>query len=88
MLPNRGLKPCLKHLKALSAVAHAGKRAVLLFCVNRDDAREVTIAEDIDPAYAQGLREALQAGVEVLAYRATATQNEQRLSERLVFNFH
>jgi sugar fermentation stimulation protein A len=77
----------LKHLKALSAVAASGERAVLLFCVNRDDAREVTIAEEIDPAYAQGMREAIKSGVEVLAYRADATQQDHKMTQRLVFVF-
>lgn len=77
----------LKHLRALSAVAQSGQRAILLFCVNRDDATRVTIAEEIDPAYAKGLREARSAGVEVLAYRAVANQHENTLCERLPFVF-
>lgn len=77
----------LKHLQALSAVARSGGRAVLLFCVNRDDAREVTIAEEVDPAYAAGIRVAIEAGVEVIAYATTLTPHEQRLGERLPFHF-
>ena len=85
--PDAVTKRGLKHLRALSAVALSGQRAVLLFCVNRDDAREVTIAEEIDPAYAQGLRDALKAGVEVFAYRANATQSDHCLTERIPFIF-
>lgn len=77
----------LKHLKALSAIAASGERAVLLFCVNRDDAEQVTIAEEIDPAYAQGIRDAREAGVEIIAYRAEATLHEHKLTRRLSFIF-
>ena len=73
--------------KFLSAVAQSGQRAILLFCVNRDDATRVTIAEEIDPAYAKGLREARSAGVELLAYRAVASRHENTLCERLSFIF-
>lgn len=59
-----------KHLRELMGVARAGDRAVLLFCVQRSDAREVRPADAIDPLYGRTLREAIAAGVEVLAYRA------------------
>jgi sugar fermentation stimulation protein A len=40
-------------------------------------------AEEIDPAYAAALREAVRAGVEVLAYGAQITPQEIRLVRRL-----
>ncbi|MCV2893102.1 DNA/RNA nuclease SfsA [Lentibacter sp. XHP0401] len=58
----------LKHLQELAAMVHAGHRAVLFFLVQRTDATAVSVAEDIDAAYAAGLREAMAAGVEVVAY--------------------
>lgn len=57
----------LKHLGELAAMARAGHRAVLLFLVQRTDCDLVTLADDIDPAYAMGMRAALEAGVEVMA---------------------
>jgi sugar fermentation stimulation protein A len=59
----------LRHLRELQGVAASGARAVLLFCVQRGDALAVRAASEIDAAYAQGLREARAAGVEVLAWR-------------------
>ncbi len=58
----------LKHLRELMGVVEAGDRAVLLFIVQRSDARGVASAADLDPAYAKGLQEAAAAGVEILAY--------------------
>jgi sugar fermentation stimulation protein A len=58
----------LKHLGALAAAAAEGARAVMLFLAQRDDGRQLSIARDIDPGYAGGLRSAMAAGVEVLAY--------------------
>ncbi|MGR3323649.1 MAG: DNA/RNA nuclease SfsA [Pseudooceanicola sp.] len=57
----------LKHLGELAAMRAAGHRAVLLFLVQRTDCARVTVAADIDPAYARGLEAARAAGVEVIA---------------------
>lgn len=59
-----------KHLRELSGLVGLGYRAVLCFCVQRDDVAEVRPAEAIDPVYAATLREAVAAGVELIAYRA------------------
>lgn len=59
-----------KHLRELQAVAAAGSRAVLLFCVQRASATQVRPADDDDPTYGQLLRTVAKAGVEVLAYAA------------------
>lgn len=57
-----------KHLRELASLARHGVRAVQLYCVNLSGIEAVRPAAEIDPAYAQGLREAVAAGVEVLAY--------------------
>lgn len=57
-----------RHMDELAAMAQAGHRAVVLFLVQRTDAREMRIAADIDPAYAKALLAAMAAGVEVIAY--------------------
>jgi sugar fermentation stimulation protein A len=56
-----------KHLKELGKIASVEGRAIMLYLVARDDAREVALAADIDPAYAKAFREARAAGVEVIA---------------------
>jgi sugar fermentation stimulation protein A len=62
-----------KHLKELGDMAGRGARAVMFYLVQRTDCSRVRIAGDIDPAYENGLREALAAGVEALAYGCDVT---------------
>ena len=57
-----------KHLAELAAMARAGHRAVMLYLIQRTDARAFRLAEDIDPAYAAAFSAARAAGVEALAF--------------------
>ncbi|AMO78763.1 DNA/RNA nuclease SfsA [Pseudomonas citronellolis] len=72
-----------KHLRELATLARQGTRAVLLYCVNLSGIEAVRPAEEIDPAYAAALREARDAGVEMLAYGADIDVSEIRLSRPL-----
>ena len=72
-----------KHLRELAALARDGVRAVQLYCVNLSGIEAVRPASEIDPLYAAALREALAAGVEVLAYGVRISPEEIRLSHRL-----
>lgn len=73
----------LRHLRELQRVVAGGGRAVLMFCVQRADALAVRAASEIDPAYARGLREAVSAGVEVLALRCAVSTREIALVRRI-----
>lgn len=68
-----------RHVRELIAAVEAGHRAVLFFCVGRDDTRIVQPADDIDPEYGQTLRTAAAAGVEVMAHRVEIVPGESRL---------
>lgn len=57
-----------KHLHTLAALAEQGERAVLLFCVAHEGIADVAPATHIDPTYAAALSDAVNAGVEVVAY--------------------
>lgn len=59
-----------RHLDDLAEIARQGGRAVLLYLVQRSDCDRVSVAADIDPAYAAALVSARAAGLEVIAYRA------------------
>lgn len=59
-----------RHLRELAALAAAGERAVLLYCVLLDGIEAVRPAAEIDAAYALALGEARRQGVQVLAYGA------------------
>jgi sugar fermentation stimulation protein A len=65
-----------RHLRELMLKLQQGQRAMLCFCVQRDDVREVRPAASIDPIYAQTLREASQRGVEICACVARVTTEE------------
>jgi sugar fermentation stimulation protein A len=72
-----------KHLRELMRLKARGLRPVQFYCVQRGDVKEVRPADGIDHEYGRTLREAIAAGVEVLAYRAKVTTCEIRLAERI-----
>lgn len=72
-----------KHLRELASLAREGVRAVQLYCVNLSGIEAVRPAEEIDPGYAVALREAVAAGVEVLAYGVRLTAQEVSIDRRL-----
>jgi len=60
-----------RHIRELLAVRAAGHRAVLLFVVQREDGpKGFRAAAEIDPIYAEVLRQAHAAGLEVYAHLA------------------
>ncbi len=64
-----------KHLLRLQQLKAEGHRAVLLFCVAHEGIEQVTVADDIDPAYGATLREVMAAGVEVMAWQVAFNQH-------------
>lgn len=72
-----------KHLRELAAMAAAGHRAVMLYIVQRGDCRRFSIAADIDPAYATGLKHAMAAGVEAICYACRVDITEIAVAEPL-----
>jgi sugar fermentation stimulation protein A len=75
-----------KHLRELMRLKAGGLRPVQVYCVQRGDVSEVRPADAIDPEYGRTLREALAAGVEVLAYRARVTPSEIAIEGRIPVN--
>jgi len=76
-----------KHLGELSDMVAEGCRAVMVYLVQRDDADCFTIAEDIDPVYADALRQAVKAGVEVLCYDCTLSPEVITVNRPLAIQF-
>lgn len=64
--PDSVTKRGAKHLRELSRMAADGHRAVMFFLSPRGDGESFRPAADIDSAYADELRTALDAGVEAL----------------------
>ena len=72
-----------KHLRELAHITGSAKRAVLFFCVQREDVVAFRPAREIDPVYADYLREAVAAGVEVYAYKAKVSPNQIELEQSI-----
>lgn len=64
-----------KHLVEMADMVKMGARAVMFYLVQRTDSTGFCIAGDIDPAYKNGLREALATGVEAIGYGCDITPN-------------
>ena len=73
----------VKHLEELSNMVREGHRAVMLFLVQRADAKLFDLARDIDPAYGAAFVKALAAGVEMLCYRCKLSPEEIKISKRI-----
>ncbi|MCH8863171.1 MAG: DNA/RNA nuclease SfsA [Proteobacteria bacterium] len=72
-----------KHLRELANMVREGHRAVMFYLVQRGDCQVFTIAGDIDPAYAEALNEAIEAGVEALCYACAVTTRDIRIARPL-----
>ena len=73
-----------RHLRELMESVRGGdRRAVLCFCAQRGDVKEVRPADEIDPDYGRTLRAALEQAVEVIAYRAAVSTEGIELVERI-----
>lgn len=74
-----------KHLRELMAMVEQGHRAVLFYCVQHTGIERVSPAAQIDPVYAQTLAQAIDAGVEVIAYKARISPEEISLVDAIPF---
>lgn len=74
-----------KHLRELTAIAKLGLRAVLFYAVPHTGITEVTVAKEIDPDYASLLKEAHDAGVEILCYRINISEYNLTIGRQLPF---
>ncbi|WP_144393104.1 DNA/RNA nuclease SfsA [Pleionea sediminis] len=73
-----------KHLRELIELVKDGEnRAILLFCVQHTGISKVKAAAHIDPDYAKLLKEAHQAGVEIIAYGVDISPEEMVISREI-----
>jgi sugar fermentation stimulation protein A len=59
----------VKHLAELGRMVRQGHRAVMVFLIQRSEARRLALARDIDPGYAAAFDAATTTGVEAIALR-------------------
>ena len=76
----------LKHLENLIRIKKEGKRAVMIYVIQRQDTEIFGPAWHVDPNYSEKLCEAYDAGVEIFPLRALVTPNEIQFPERMSFN--
>mgnify|MGYP000435432077 CR=1 FL=1 len=79
LFPDAPSKRGTKHLRELIAMVRQRHRAVLLFCVQHQGISRLSVATQIDPDYSQTLTEAINAGVEVIAYKTEISSAELTL---------
>ena len=84
--PDSRTKRGEKHLRELSAQVAAGRRAVMLYVIQRGDGERFRLARDIDPAYGEAFDAARVAGVEMLAWACSVGETEIRLQNPLPIN--
>ncbi len=83
LFPDARTERGLKHLHTLIRLKQQGMRAVMIYIIQRTDVTRFGTADAIDPNYAQGLREAIKAGVEVFPIQAIVTPEGIKLGEIL-----
>ena len=72
-----------KHLVEMMQMVRAGHRAVMLFLIQRADARKLALARDVDANYGAAFDAARAAGVEAIALRCRLS-TEQIIIDRAV----
>lgn len=72
-----------RHLRALARAARRGMRASVIWFVQRSDARRLRPDAGADPAFAQALRQARAAGVELRAYACRVTPRRLAVLRRI-----
>ena len=75
-----------KHLLELAEQVRQGHRAVMFYLVQRNDCQTFSAAEDIDPVYAQTLKEAMNEGVEVIAWSCHLSPDKIELAHALTLD--
>lgn len=72
-----------RHLRELRRACQEGRRAAVVFVIQRDDARAFGPHDDSDPHSGELLREVVGDGVEVYAYTCRVSAEELVLNGRV-----
>ena len=72
-----------KHLAEMTKMVRAGHRAVMVFLIQRNDAKKLALARDVDANYGAVFDAAMTAGVEAVALRCRLS-TEEIVVDRLV----
>ena len=75
-----------RHLKELAEAVSKGFRAIVIFIIQRCDALSFTVNQKMDPEFANALIDAMEAGVEVWAYRCHVSLDQITLETSVPIN--
>ena len=81
--PDSVSKRAAKHMRELSQMVDEGHRAVVFFLVSRTDTAGMRPADELDPAYGEALRAAIEHGVEAIAYQVDFEDQRVTVAHRL-----
>lgn len=79
LFPDAVSQRARRHLEDLTERARAGLPAALCYCVQHTGIERVAPADDVDPAYGDAFRMAIDAGVMVMAWQAELNACEAKL---------
>ena len=74
-----------RHARALGRCRTDGIRTILLFCAPHSGVNKVMTADRIDPVYAAAVRDALEQGVEVMAFGCLISPDEIAVTHSIPF---
>ncbi len=83
LFPDAPTRRGRRHLETLTEAARAGDAAAVVFVVQRPDAQGFAPHREADPAFADALVQAAEAGVAVRAYACRVTRSEISLAEEM-----
>ena len=75
-----------KHLLDLIQARQEGYRAVIFYLIQRSDGKKFRPASEIDPRYAETLRKAHEAGVEILPYGTQISPEGIQIRRKVQFS--
>lgn len=73
----------VRHLRELIAARRRGERSMIVFVVQRGDARSLSPHRERDPVFARTLGDAARAGVRLLAYRCRISPRRCAIGDRI-----
>ena len=77
----------LKHINELLKASKKNYKIFILYLVQRDDCKSFTIAEDIDPKYADALKKAVKKKLKILCYDCKFSLKSIKLDNKIKFKF-
>jgi len=83
LFPDTTVAGAAELMHELTNLVREGNRVMIMFLAQRADVESFSIADHLDPEYAQAFRDALARGVETACYRSKITRRGIELDKRL-----